>query len=268
MAKVLVTGGAGFIGSHIVDLLLDEGYEVRVLDSLESQVHGDIEKPPAYLNPDAEFIKGNILDPEALYKALDGVEAVVHEAAAVGVGQSMYQIYHYVHYNDSGTAALLEAVVERRDKIGKVVAASSMSIYGEGRYHCKKCGPVAPGMRLLKHLDKKEWDPFCNCGQKLKSIPTDESKPLYCTSVYAISKKVTEEYALVVGDAYEIPTVALRYFNVSVPASGPVEPLYGPAGDSGIEGSERQGSADLRGRRADQGFCKRQRYCAGKPSGS
>ncbi len=227
MERVLVTGGAGFIGSHIVDLLLEEGYEVRVLDSLESQVHSDTDKPPEYLNPAVEFIKGNVLDREVLAKSLQGVSAVIHEAAAVGVGQSMYQIYHYVLQNDGGTAALLDAVVERRDTIKKVIVASSMSAYGEGKYMCDKCGPISPSTRSVEQMQHGDWELKCSCGQTVKPIPTDEEKPLRCESVYAISKKVTEEYALVVGNAYDIPTVALRYFNVYGPRQALSNPYTG-----------------------------------------
>ncbi len=226
--KILVTGGAGFIGSHLVDLLLDEGYEVRVLDSLDIQVHGDTDRPPDYLSPDAEFLQGDIRDTDALARSLEGIDAVVHLAAAVGVAQSQYEIHRYVQVNDSGTAALLEAVTRRRDRIHKVVVASSMSVYGEGRYQCPNCGPVAVRARSAEQLAGHEWELKCpNCGAELKSAPTDEDKPLFCESVYALTKKVTEELALIVGEAYDIPTAALRFFNTYGPRQALSNPYTG-----------------------------------------
>src|SRR6185503_3994711 len=136
--NILVTGGAGFIGSHLVDALVAAGHRVRVLDLLVSQVHAGNE--PQYLHPDAEFIHGDVCDTEVLKKALVGIDAVYHEAAEVGVGQSMYEIQRYVRANDMGTAALLETLVEHRPAIRKLVVASSMSIYGEGAYGCSACG--------------------------------------------------------------------------------------------------------------------------------
>jgi dTDP-L-rhamnose 4-epimerase len=226
--KILVTGGAGFIGSHVVDLLLAEGYKVRVLDSLEKQVHGDTDKPPAYLSPDAEFLRGDIRDTNVLARSLQGIEAVVHLAAAVGVAQSQYEIHRYVQVNDSGTAALLQAVAGRRDRIHKVVVASSMSVYGEGRYQCPGCGPVAVRPRSAEQLACHEWELKCpDCGRELQSAPTDEDKPLFCESVYALTKKVTEELAMIVGEAYGIPTVALRFFNTYGPRQALSNPYTG-----------------------------------------
>jgi len=214
MEKVLITGGAGFIGSHIADLLLAEGYRVVALDNLEPQVHGGRETAPEYLNPEVEFIRGDVRDPAALKRALDGVSMVCHQAAMVGVAQSMYEIERYVHGNDCVTAALLQGIVDGGAKINKLVVASSMSIYGEGRYRCPEHGLKAPRLRSDDQLKRREWDFHCECGKTLEPVPTDEDKPLASTSVYAIGKKTTEELACAVGLAYNIPTVALRYFNV------------------------------------------------------
>jgi len=214
MDKVLVTGGAGFIGSHVSDLLLSRGYRVVALDNLEPQVHGGRETAPDYLNPEVEFIRGDVRDPAALRRALTGVDMVCHQAAMVGVAQSMYQIERYVHGNDCVTAALLQGIVDAGAKIKKLVVASSMSIYGEGRYRCPEHGLKAPRLRSDEQLGRKEWDFRCECGKVLEPAPTDEDKPLSSTSVYAIGKKTTEELAVTVGYAYHIPTVALRYFNV------------------------------------------------------
>jgi dTDP-L-rhamnose 4-epimerase len=228
MKKILVTGGAGFIGSHLVDLLLEQGHEVRVLDSLEKQVHGDTDSPPDYLNKEAEFLKGDILDTKALAHALDGVDAVAHLAAAVGVAQSQYEIHRYVEANDAGTAALLQEVTNRRDRIGKVVVASSMSVYGEGAYRCPNCGPVVVRTRSAEQLARHEWDHKCpDCASPLEPEPTSEDKPRICESVYAESKKVTEELALIIGEAYSIPSVALRFFNTYGPRQALSNPYTG-----------------------------------------
>ncbi|MEZ5308601.1 MAG: GDP-mannose 4,6-dehydratase [Pyrinomonadaceae bacterium] len=214
MGKVLVTGGAGFIGSHLVDALVEKGHEVRILDSLVEQVHGG--KVPEHLNKNAEFILGDVCDPEAVSKALDGVDVIYHEAAEVGVGQSMYEIVRYVKANDLGTAVLLEEVIKRPGQFKKFVVASSMSIYGEGSYRCDSCDRTEyPEVRGNEQLDAHDWELKCSeCGGVLAAQGTPESKPLFPTSVYAVSKQDQEQYSISVGRAYKIPTVALRYFNV------------------------------------------------------
>ena len=213
MSRVLVTGGAGFVGSHTVDALLARGHEVRVFDQFIGQVHG--ESRPDYLNGAAEIMAGDIRDLESVRKAVRGVDAIYHFAAAVGVGQSMYEIANYVGTNTQGTANLLQAILDTRAEIGKLVVASSMSIYGEGRYRCAACGDVVPQPRTAEQLRFKRWDPACpQCDGELAPVPTDESKPTQCTSIYALSKKDQEEMALLFGRTYGVPTVALRYFNI------------------------------------------------------
>lgn len=214
MSKVLVTGGAGFIGSHLVDALVEKGYEVRILDSLVEQVHGD--KVPEHLNKKAEFIKADVCDSEAISKALEGIDIVYHEAAEVGVGQSMYEIVRYVKANDLGTAVLLEEMIKRPTQFKKLVVASSMSIYGEGAYVCENCNEkVNPQLRSTEQFEAHEWELKCEkCNGELKPVGTTEEKPLFPTSVYAVSKQDQEQYCLSVGRAYKIPTVAFRYFNV------------------------------------------------------
>lgn len=224
--NILVTGGAGFIGSHLVDALIERGARVRVLDALVSQVHE--EGRPQHLHPEAEFIKGDVCDAATVERALEGVDAVYHEAAEVGVGQSMYQIERYVRANDLGTSVLLEAVAARRERIRKLVVASSMSIYGEGAYACPGCEIVHPQLRPGTQLLARRWEVECpKCGAVLAPAPTPEEKPLFPTSVYAITKQDQEQFCLVVGRAYEIPTVALRYFNVYGPRQALSNPYTG-----------------------------------------
>ena len=213
-AKVLVTGGAGFIGSHLVDALVERGHRVRVLDALVSQVHGE-NAAPAYLNSAAEFIQADVCDRNAVNGALEDIDVVFHEAAEVGVGQSMYEIERYVRANDLGTAVLLEAILGRRPQIKKLVVASSMSIYGEGAYTCESCGSVAPQLRPVEQLLSRDWEIKCpKCGKELSPALTSEEKPLFPTSVYAVTKQDQEQFCLAVGRSYGIPAVALRYFNV------------------------------------------------------
>jgi len=226
---VLVTGGAGFIGSHLVDALVEKGYEVRILDNLDPQVHTREEKPD-YLAPEAEFIEGDVRDEESVIKALEGIEVVFHLAAAVGVGQSMYQIKHYMQVNTLGTAVLLEHILEDKSEVKKLIVASSMSIYGEGAYLCPECGVVYPMLRSDEQLKSGRWEMLCpKCGKVVGPIPTPEDKPLYPTSIYAISKRDQEEMCLTVGRAYGLPTVALRYFNVYGPRQSLNNPYTGVA---------------------------------------
>jgi dTDP-L-rhamnose 4-epimerase len=212
---VLVTGGAGFIGSHLADRLLREGHRVRALDNLDAQVHPDGDRP-AYLTDEVELVHGDVRDHDAIRVALDDVDAVVHLAAAVGVGQSMYEIERYTSINAIGAAVVLEEVLERRDAIGKLVVASSMSIYGEGQYRNPRTGEsgLAPGLRSEAQLEARRWDIEAEDGTPLEPEPTAESKPLRPTSIYAVNKRDHEEMFLAIGAAYGIPAVALRFFNV------------------------------------------------------
>jgi dTDP-L-rhamnose 4-epimerase len=213
--KVLITGGAGFIGSHLADRLLAEGQEVRALDNLDRQVHPDGERPD-YLDDAVELQVGDVRDPDAVGQALDGVDSVVHFAAAVGVGQSMYEIERYTSINAMGAASVLQQVLERRDSIRKLLVASSMSIYGEGQYGNPKTGEsgLAPWIRPESQLAGRKWDVLADDGTPLEPEPTAETKPLRPTSIYAIGKRDHEEMFLAVGAAYGIPAVALRFFNV------------------------------------------------------
>ncbi|MBD0318010.1 MAG: NAD-dependent epimerase/dehydratase family protein [Thermoleophilia bacterium] len=213
--RVLITGGAGFIGSHLADRLLAEGHEVRALDLLDRQVHAG-NGAPGYLDPDVDLRLGDVRDPGACAAALADVDAVVHFAAAVGVGQSMYEIERYVSVNTLGCAVLLEEIVSRRDRIAKVLVASSMSIYGEGQCRNPVTGErgLAPGLRSNDQLRRRDWEVLAEDGTRLESEATAETKPLRPTSVYAVTKRDHEELTLAVAAAYGIPAVALRFFNV------------------------------------------------------
>lgn len=213
--KILVTGGAGFVGSHLVDALVKKGYRVRVLDNLEPQVHGISLKKPEYLNKACQFIKGDVRDERAFKKAIYGMDAIYHLAATVGVGQSMYQIKKYIEVNTLGTAVLLDLLVNTKNKIRKLIIASSMSIYGEGAYKCEDCGLVYPKLRSGQQLKQRKWEMLCPiCAKEVIPMPTCEDKVLYPTSIYALSKRDQEEQCLITGRSYKIPTVALRYFNI------------------------------------------------------
>jgi dTDP-L-rhamnose 4-epimerase len=228
--RVLVTGGAGFIGSHIVDLLLERGYDVTVYDNLDPQVHGAGQKVPDYLNKAARFVLGDVRDREALARAVREAEVVFHEAAAVGVGQSMYDIARYVEINTMGGAVLLDILANEKHNVRKLLVASSMSIYGEGRYRCAEHGMVFPKLRPTAQLQRHEWELHCpQCNQIVAPQPTDEDKPLYPTSIYAVTKQDHEQMFLSVGRAYNLPTVALRYFNTYGPRQALSNPYTGVA---------------------------------------
>jgi len=226
--KVLVTGCAGFIGSHIVDALITHGHQVRVLDMLEPQVHGEACKRPVYLHPEVELICGDVLNDGDLKRAIDGVEIIFHDAAAVGVGQSMYQIAKYVQINTLGTAKLMDFLVNKKNKVQKVIIAASMSSYGEGTYECKSCGVVYPKLRSEAQMQKPDWEVHCPlCDAYVSPIPTSEEKPQQANSIYALTKREQEEIALMVGRTYRIPVVALRYFNVYGPRQSLSNPYTG-----------------------------------------
>ena len=219
--QILITGGAGFIGAHLANELLAKGYRVRALDNLAPQVHENRQRPE-YLDAEVELVCGDVTDSNAVRKALDGVDAVFHLAALVGVGQSMYQIADYTRVNNLGTATLLEALLER--PVERLVVASSMSLYGEGLYADaagKRYGEVA---RSPEQLRRGDWEVYSDSGEPLTPLPTPETKPPALASVYALSKYDQERLCLLTGQAYGIPTVALRFFNVY----GPYQALSNP----------------------------------------
>jgi len=226
--RVLVTGGAGFIGTHLVHALVSRGHRVRVLDALDPQVHG--QNGALGTGEDFEMIRGDILDEVVLARALAGSEVVFHQAASVGVGQSMYEPAAYTRVNSLGTAMLMEKIAAPESKVEKVVVASSMSLYGEGKYACQTCGPTHPSPRCREEMCRGEWEPGCpRCGEILTPHPTDEETAPMPTSVYAITKRCQEETVLVMGRAYRIPSVALRYFNVYGPGQSLSNPYTGVA---------------------------------------
>ncbi len=210
--QILVTGGAGFIGSHLADELLRRGHRVRALDVLDPQVHGAGARRPEHLDAEVELCVGDVRDAHAVKRALDGVDAVYHFAAAVGVGQSMYELAHYTGVNDLGTAVLLEALMKR--PVERLVVASSMSIYGEGLYRRADGRTTVAPERSLAQLRAREWEVRATDGERLHPVPTPEDKPPALASVYALNKFDQERLCLMVGQAYGIPTVALRFFNV------------------------------------------------------
>jgi len=225
--KILVTGGAGFIGSFLVDKLVEEGHEVVILDNLEPQVHqGNV---PAYLNKSAKFVQGSVLDYDLFKDTVSDVDVVFHEAAMVGVGQSMYQVRRYVGANVMGTAYLLDILANEKHNVKKVVVAASMSSYGEGAYKCESCGVVSPPLRNEEQLKTRKWELICNCGKQLAPIPTSEEKPLQSNSIYGITKANQEQTTLTLCKAYGIPAVSLRYFNVYGPRQSLSNPYTGVA---------------------------------------
>jgi dTDP-L-rhamnose 4-epimerase len=223
--NILITGGGGFIGSHVANELLSHGYGVRALDSLVPQVHGPGCRRPSYLSQDVELIVGDIRDPDILARALHQVDAVVHLVALVGVGQSMYQIAEYTSVNNFGTAALWQALSTH--PVGCVVVASSMSIYGEGLYKDAEGNIRTASDRTLEQLKMGDWEVYDSCGRRLTPVATPETKEPALASVYALSKYDQERMCLILGRAYNIPAVALRFFNTYGPNQALSNPYTG-----------------------------------------
>lgn len=225
---ILVTGGAGFIGSHLVDRLISQGYQVRILDNLAPQVHQN--KIPDYLNKKAEFIKGDVTNLADIKKATQDIDAIYHEAAVVGVGQSMYEIEKYVYQNSYGGALLLDYLANSKHSVKRLFVASSMSAYGEGLYKCSNCGPIRPPLREDSQMNQKKWELFCpNCKSILTPIGTPETESFKCNSIYAVTKQSQEDMFMIFGKAYGIPTTAFRYFNVYGPRQSLSNPYTGVA---------------------------------------
>jgi dTDP-L-rhamnose 4-epimerase len=226
---VLVTGGAGYIGSHLVDALVAREYRVTVLDNLEPQVHRS-GTWPSYANPKAKYVKGDVRDRSVFEPLVLASQAVVHFGAAVSIGQSMYQIDRYVDVNTRGTALLLDILVNTKHKVEKVLVASSIGVYGEGAYMCATHGAVAPTIRPEQQLAARDWEQHCpHCGKHVTSIPTPEDKALYRDNIYSMTKYHQEEMVLLIGKTYGIPSVAPRFFNVYGPRQSLSNPYAGVA---------------------------------------
>ena len=229
MSRALVTGGAGFIGSHLVDALLAAGEEVRVLDNLDPLAHPS-GQPPTHLDPAADLKIGDLRDAGDVGAALQGVDRVYHLGGIVGNGESMVNVRKAIDSNAGGTATLLEEVIARRDRIRRLVVASSMVVYGEGAYRCAEHGVVMPAIRSAAQLRERRWEPPCPvCGRETEPLPITEDKPLRPVSVYGVGKRNVEELALVLGEAYGFEAVALRYLNVYGPRQALANPYTGVA---------------------------------------
>ena len=213
--KVLITGGAGFIGSNLSLKLIEKGYEVIVLDNLSPQIHGSYSPLYESIKDKVNFIKGTVLSYDDWKKALDGVDVVVHLAAETGTGQSMYEIEKYTDVNIKGTSIFLDILANEKHSVKKMIVASSRSIYGEGKYDCPKCGIVYPNERKDEDMAKGDFAVKCPyCGMDAKLLATDEESKIHPSSIYGITKQVQEQMFLVMGKSLNIPAVAFRYQNV------------------------------------------------------
>lgn len=221
---VLITGGAGFIGRAVTRELLNRGHAVRILDSLIEQVHGDRERPED-LAPEAELIRADVRNGDAVAKALKGIDSVVHLAAEVGVGQSMYAVERYTSVNDVGTAVLFEKLIDR--PVRRVVTASSMSIYGEGLYVDSDGRPVQDAKRQARPGEGQSWDPVDSEGRPLRPVATPEWKQPDLASIYALGKYVQERTTFIMSEAYGMEGVCLRLFNVYGPGQALSNPYTG-----------------------------------------
>lgn len=223
--RALVTGGAGLIGSHLVDLLVKKGHSVRILDNLEPQTHP--QGKPSWVNPEADFIQGDVRDEATLSRALEGVQWVFHQAAFGGFTPETSK---YLDVNVKGTARIFELVAQGKYKVEKIVVASSQAVYGEGAYECTQDGPAFQVARSLANLQRKIWDPPCpKCGKSLKAVPTPEEKNRLCETPYALSKEFAERLALAQGRQLGVPVVALRYGVTYGPRQSIFNPYTGVA---------------------------------------
>ncbi len=226
--KVLITGGAGFIGTHLSRKLVELGHSVRVLDNLTPQVHGSNTDFRKIVEPGIDFMLGDLRDLDTVRRAVREVEVVFHLAAQTGVGQSMYQIKDYMDCNVVGTAQLFNVLAGDKQNLQSLILASSRAVYGEGKYLCSQCGVVYPPPRTQEQLKEADWNVHCpNCSATVESLPTDEDKPLKPGSIYAISKQAQEELCLCIGQAYKIPVTILRFFNVYGSGQSLINPYTG-----------------------------------------
>lgn len=231
MRNVLITGGAGFIGSALALRLRDRGHRVRVLDILAPQIHGEEpEHSPLYrtIRDQVEFIRGSVTNASTVRAALEGMDTVVHYAAETGTGQSMYAIHHYAGVNVGGTSILLDIIANERLPVTKLVVASSRAVYGEGKYECPNHGVVYPESRHAKDMQRGDFDLHCpRCGAVARLLPTDEGSRLAPVSVYGVTKLTQEQLCLTVGRALGISAIAYRYQNVYGPGQSLSNPYTG-----------------------------------------
>ncbi len=232
ITTVLITGGAGFIGSHVTDELVHHGYHVKILDNLTPRVHGVERREPEYLNPQASLIVGDVRDAHTVQEALEGVDAVIHLAASVGMRQSMYNIEQYASTNSLGTAVLLEALI--RKPVKRLLVGSSSSIYGEGLYGSFNGAVYTTIRRSADRLEKGDFEPRSPDGEVLYPLPTPEAKEASPRSVYALSKYDQERMCRIIGDTYGIGVVSLRLFNVYGPRQGFANPYTGALTDCAV----------------------------------
>jgi dTDP-L-rhamnose 4-epimerase len=226
--KVLITGGAGFIGSHLADKLLRNGYQISVLDNLHHQIHGPEQKAPAYLDPCVEFRLGDVCDPK-WQKWIAEHEIVYHFASHTGVGQSMQELVDYTNVNCSGLANVLESVIKvKNSKIKKVVLSSSRAVYGEGAYLCPNCGKKTGKPRSMQNLKQHIWDVFCDkCGAIMTPLPTDENTNTLPVSIYGLTKLYQEQLLTLTASNIGFDYQIFRFFNVFGPRQAPNNPYTG-----------------------------------------
>jgi dTDP-L-rhamnose 4-epimerase len=232
MKKILITGGAGFIGSNLALTLINKGYTIRVLDNLSPQIHGNFpeQTSPLYQSiiGKTEFVYGTVTSKEDWIRAIEGQDAIIHLAAETGTGQSMYQIQHYCDVNIGGTAIMLDLLANTENTIRKIIITSSRAIYGEGKYECKDHGTVFPESRNDKDMQIGDFECKCpNCNQSVKLLPTTEDSRINPSSIYGITKQSQEQMVLTIGKALRIPAVAFRYQNVYGPGQSLSNPYTG-----------------------------------------
>lgn len=229
--SILITGGAGFIGSKLAQLLLARGHNIRVLDNLSPQIHGpEPQNSPLFLSihDKVEFYHGDVTNPNDLMKVLPGIDTVVHLAAETGTGQSMYAIRHYSDVNIGGTALLLDLIANEPLPVKKIIVASSRAVYGEGKYSCTRHGDVFPSSRLRKDMENGDFNVYCPiCATPAQVLPTDENSPTFPASIYAITKLTQEQMVLTIGKALGISAIAFRYQNVYGPGQSLSNPYTG-----------------------------------------
>ena len=229
MKNILITGGAGFIGSRLCEKLFDQGNHITVLDNLSEQIHG---KGESFLfkkiKNKCTFIKGDVRNKDDWRKAIKNQEIIIHLAAETGTGQSMYEVEKYTNVNVMGTAHMLEILANSNHNVKKIVVASSRSIYGEGKYNCEIHGVQYPSKRKEEDMKKGEFNPKCSiCNSTLNVVPTDEKSKIHPSSIYGINKQQQEQMVMLMGESLSIPSVAFRYQNVYGPGQSLSNPYTG-----------------------------------------